>query len=225
MVRRFASLVALLSVAACGGNVATPNQQITVINDAATDSTGDSTPADSGAADATVADTAPDDTGSAADAAPAQDTGYTSQHEGGITCGSATCTGTDVCCASGSLEAGVTLSCASSCGDAGSTIACTSPDNCGQNPCCTQISAATTTPGALCTTAPSDCVPAISFATQSAQTRLCRDSADCTSGVGPAGTQLAACCTITYQGSTFKGCFNKQFAPAAGQVGATIVCP
>jgi hypothetical protein len=225
MVRRFASSFAFVFVAAtsvaCGGSVSagdTPAEDTgIVIVDGAHD-TG--AKPDSAVADTTVADTAlpPDDTGT-----PAGDTGLTSTHEGGVTCGAATCTGSDLCCASGGPDGGtITLTCAADC--AGSaTIACTSPDNCGQNPCCTQISRASTTPGALCAKAAGDCVPKIDIAAQGAQTRLCRADADCTSG--GATTTLNKCCAITYQGNSFKGCFDPKYALFASQVRATIVCP
>jgi hypothetical protein len=182
--------------------------------------------ADAGAADAVVDSSAADsvaDANSDAVDSTASDTGLTSIHEGGVACGAAICTGTAVCCASGGADGGaVSFTCASSC--AGPTIACTSPDNCGQNPCCTQIVRASTAPQEmLCTKDPAECVPSINITTHSAQTRLCRNDADCTSG--GATTTLSKCCSITYQGNSFKGCFEPTYAPFASQVGATIVCP
>jgi hypothetical protein len=222
MVRRFACSFAFVSFAVgCGGSVSGGDTPIAdtgiVILDGAQDTGGKS----DAAVDSTVADTAvaPVDTGTG----PVDDTGLTTTHEGGVTCGTATCTGTDLCCASGGPDGGtITLACAADC-TGSSTIACTSPDNCGQNPCCTQISATSTTAGALCAKAPSDCVPKIDIAAKGAQTRLCRTDADCTSG--GATTNLNACCSITYQGNTFKGCFQKSLASFAGQVGAVVVCP
>lgn len=222
MVRRFASSFAFVFVAAtsvaCGGSVSagdTPAEDTGIVIIQDTGTKADTT------ADTTVADTAlpPDDTGTP----PVDDTGLTSTHEGGVTCGTATCTGSDLCCANGGADGGtITLTCAADC-TGSATIACTSPDNCGQNPCCTQISRASTTPGALCAKAPGDCVPKIDIAAQGAQTRLCRADADCTAG--GATTTLNKCCSITYQGNSFKGCFDPKYAPFASQVGATIVCP
>lgn len=224
MVRRFASSFAFVFVAAasvgCGGSVSgdTPADDTgVVILDGAQDTGGK----DTAVADTTVVDTAlpPDDTGPG----PVDDTGLTSTHEGGVKCGAATCTGSDLCCASGGVDGGtISLTCAADCSGS-STIACTSPDNCGQNPCCTQISGTSMTPGALCAKDPADCVPSINIAARNAQTRLCRNDADCTSGTTT--STLKSCCTITYQGNTFKGCFNPAYAALAGNIGATITCP
>ena len=224
MVRRFACSFAFVFVAACGGSVSTGDNTAADTGVTILDGGQDTgAKADTAVADTTVADdtsVTPDDTGTG----PADDTGLTSDHEGGVKCGAATCTGTDVCCAT-PTDASVSLACAASC--TGSTIACTSPDNCGQNPCCTNVSATGGggTPGALCAKAPSECVPSINITARSAQTRLCRNDADCTSGT--AASTLKSCCTITYQGNTFKGCFDPKYAGLTMTVGipATITCP
>jgi hypothetical protein len=219
MFRRFAWSFTFVFAAACGGSVTEAPADDTGVADTGADTAKTPDAAvDSTAADTNSADVVFDDV------AVSDDTGLTSNHEGGVACGMATCVGGDVCCANGGIDAGVTLACAKTC-TTGSTIACTSPDNCGQNPCCSEISAAGGggTPGALCGAAPTDCPPKIDIASRSAQTRLCRNDADCSSGAPMSG--LPTCCTITYQGNTFKGCFNKQYAPLAGQIGASITCP
>lgn len=219
MIRRFAWSFTFLLVAACGGSVSDVPVDDTGVADTAPDTTAKP---DTSVDTATEPDTATDPDVVLPESGPLDDSGLSTGHEGGIACGTLTCINGDLCCPSGGVDSGVSFTCAPTC--SGATIACTSPDNCGGNPCCTQITQSTaTTPSALCTSAPSACEPKLDLVARGAQTRLCRNDADCVSGI--TSKNLPNCCQITYQGNTFKGCFNKTYAAYAGQVGATVVCP
>jgi hypothetical protein len=136
-----------------------------------------------------------------------------------LQCGSMTCSSGQLCCLSKSGQ----TTCAASCGDMGAPVECRDPSYCGGMPCCLTLQSGAPT-GILCGSSADACAPNISglsASTISGQTRLCRNSADCTSGLSQAGT-FPDCCVASMQGQSQQICFNKTFAALSG---GAITCP
>jgi hypothetical protein len=140
---------------------------------------------------------------------------------GGLACGSATCAPTQVCCVSvadGGVATGEACAAPGSC-TGGYPIQCRGPEQCGGNPCCLNINTGAPT-GISCTSAATECKPALDVFTRTGKTRLCHVDADCTAGAQ--GTILNACCTGKQGGLTQQFCFSKTLADLS--MGA-VTCP
>lgn len=199
---------------------------------------GDDTGADGGDVDASKTDTggAPDGTatdtgtapdGTAADTGTATDTGTgptdtgtgptdTGPIDAAIKCGTATCTGGDICCAEGT-GAAIKYTCAKTCADGGIALGCTSPADCGGGICCGTVDLIGS--GTACTfksgssSCASTCATSIPFGCPGKATvRLCAKADDCKSD--PANKN---CCVLSGGGTSTTACVSdtiKSFLPA-----------
>ena len=123
----------------------------------------------------------------------------------GVTCGSSTCIGTQVCCVD---PGGPTFKCADSCSDGGVAINCDGPEDCtGGKVCCGTVDVGSGTPptcpistgaascAATCTTViPTSCP-------DKGSARLCHAAADCASDKANAN-----CCTFSASGTSGTFC-------------------
>jgi hypothetical protein len=199
------SLALSLVAAGCGSS------------DSTTTPPADSTPADTGSsADSTKTDGADSTTDSAADTTTPEDT--TPSGDTGIACGSSTCSGGDVCCAT-PKEGGVDFACAKACADGGVTIACDGPAGCSSSAkyCCGTLDVGAGSPplcplnaaGAACkascdTSFPMSCPG-------KGQVRLCKKRSDCADD-----TSNPNCCTVSTGGTTATFCASDIIKSLAG---------
>ena len=104
-------------------------------------------------------------------------------------------------------------------GDAGqrqdAAPTCTSPDSCNGNPCCYERDY----PRSVfisCEDDPATCVPA--SALEALTTRLCRNDADCVSGLDPSTVQFRDCCSGVLPGTQERSqfCFTRSQASQFG---------
>jgi hypothetical protein len=93
--------------------------------------------------------------------------------------------------------------------------ACTSPDNCNGNPCC-YIREYPRTVFITCEEEPASCVP--ESTPEALITRLCRNDADCVSGLDPSTVQFQDCCSGILPGTQGRSqfCFNRNQASQLG---------
>ncbi len=204
------SVVMLCSIlAGCGGSSAdtAPAEDTGVAG-------GDTAAADTGSTpDGTADSTTPTDTSGTDTGTPPADTPPPS--DGGIKCGTLTCTGGDVCCVGAAGGGGgPTYSCAKTCADGGVALACTSPADCGGGTpiCCG--AAEITGSGFSCgfkggaSSCKAECKSSLPLTgcPGTATVRLCAKKADCTE----AGYD--SCCTISGGGTTTTACISATIA-------------
>ena len=92
---------------------------------------------------------------------------------------------------------------------------CTSPDDCDGNPCCYRRFYPTTV-SITCQESPATCTSAAEL--DAFITRLCRNDADCISGLDPETVQFQDCCSGVLPGSSRRAqfCFNREQASQLG---------
>ncbi len=136
----------------------------------------------------------------------------------GISCGTNTCTGGQLCCAT---QVGQTLSyeCATSCADGGSiTLACDDPSQCnsGQFCCGTVMLGAGTPPNcsimgsSMCTGTCNSSLP--TGCPDTGTVKLCHHAADCASD-----TQNPNCCEFSFNGNNISFCASALYKTFATQ--------
>ena len=212
---KLASLTIALLLAGCGGSSA-DTAPADDTGTAGGDSAVDSGSKPDGTADSTTpTDTSVTDTGTPpADSPPPGD--------GGIKCGTLTCTGGDVCCvAAGGGGGGPTYSCAKTCSDGGVALACTSPADCGgSTPICCGA-AELIGSGLACSfkggasSCKADCKSALPTGCPGTATvRLCAKKGDCTE------SGYDSCCVLSGGGTTTTACIS---ATIAGLLKATCL--
>lgn len=157
--------------------------------------------------DGTVVDTGatPTDTG----VAPT-DTG-TIPTDAAIKCGTAVCTGGDICCATGSGTS-ITYSCAKTCGDGGVALSCTGPGDCSDGSVCcgtadlvgSGFACSFKSGSAACTTSCKTVLP--TGCPGKATLQLCGKKSDCKDPSYP------LCCTFSGGGASTTACVNSTFS-------------
>jgi hypothetical protein len=186
--KRTTSIMALMMVAAaCGGDNGTANDQ--------------SVPNDLAAASHDLAM-------SAHDLAVPPDLS-TNMDFGGITCGTTTCSGSDVCCA---MQVGMTATymCAPSCPDGGVIFTCDGPEDCaggGGSNCCGDVMLTGGPTFTMCnimavTSCKSSCTIATPLACpETWHVQMCHHSSECN-----ADPNYDTCCMFSYNGNTVQMC-------------------
>lgn len=196
----FSVILASFTVAGCGsssdGGTSSTDTGTTVDGTADTGGKTDSSGTDSTVGDSGT-DSAKTDTGSGTDTAPFD--------AAGITCGTTTCTGSQVCCVD---PAGPTFTCAASCADGGVTINCDGPEDCtGGKVCCGTVNVGAGTPpscpisagAASCTDSCATVIP--TSCPDKGSARLCHAAADCASD-----STNKNCCTFAAGGASGTFC-------------------
>ncbi len=129
----------------------------------------------------------------------------------GVSCGTQTCSGLDICC---SVPGGSSM-CASSCDDGGIAFGCDGPEDCGgaTPACCGVLSlGAGTAPfcpinsgAAMCTPSCTTAIPSTCPGTGAA--RLCHQTADCA-----ATPTMPKCCTFSASGTNVTVCVDQTYS-------------
>jgi len=172
-----------------------------------TETSGGTTPTDSGQ----TSDTGKADSGTKTDSSTVADTGKPPSDAGedtaGIKCGSAVCGTGQVCCAAGDADAGFTFTCAATCPSGGGVIACDGPEECktGAPICCAEVIVEGTAPACTFKSGVAECrstcpsnIP-LTCPTK-ATVRPCHKGSDCTE------TGYLNCCEFESGGSSATFC-------------------
>jgi hypothetical protein len=175
--------------------------------DPGTDTGGGGT--DSSATDSTPSDSSGTDTSGGGDTKPATDTGGTTTDASdtgsggdakGVTCGTTTCTGTDICCATPSAGGTVDYACAATCGDGGVPISCDGPEDCASSAkyCCGTIETTAGTPPSCFKAGSAECkatcnTKIVTSCSSKGTVRLCHTGSDCADD-----TANPNCCEFAY---------------------------
>jgi len=137
---------------------------------------------------------------------------------GGITCGSTSCSGANVCCTV-QVDGGFSQMCMSSCSDGGITQSCDGPEDCGSGVpfCCGALKlGAGNFPNCPLVSATSACAAACNTDIQFAcavtdKVRLCHHEAECADdGNSP------NCCELSMGGAKIRACVSDLIKGAAG---------
>ncbi len=204
----FSVILASFSMVACSSSSdggATPTASASPTDSSVTDTgKADSSGSDSTTpTDTTGTDSAKSDTGSGTDTAPFD--------AAGVTCGSSTCTGSQICCVDPS---GPTFTCAASCSDGGVAINCDGPEDCtgGGKVCCGTINVGAGTPptcpistgSAACASTCDTKIP--TSCPDKGSARLCHAAADCASDASNKN-----CCTFSAGGASGTFCVGDAY--------------
>jgi len=205
----FSFVLSLVSVAGCGSDDTTtpptpPADTATSDSDSTTGDSGTDSAKPDGGDDSSVDTTTSDDT--------------TPSGDSGIACGTTTCTGGDICCAT-PKEGGVDFACAKACSDGGVPLSCDGPEDCSGSTaiCCGTL---TVGPGTVpscpiksaAASCKSTCTTSIAPSCDTTNTvRLCHKKSDCA-----ADTANANCCQFATGTTSATFCVSDLIKTLAG---------